>query len=208
MKELVLKTFLVAGTLGLLFVASCDNDDDADVINVGPAITLQVNGEDLDGGGDSIDATVGQSIILNLDVTDDDGIDSVVVVKLVNDTIVAQATQVVYPSATGGGVAQDVIVPVVEVDVDNDVQIEITAYDSEGNTNTEVVNVNVSGGEPIDPNDPTMPGDTINVPGDTTSVPGDTTSVPADTTNTGGTSSTGGTGSTDTGTGNDSGTYG
>jgi hypothetical protein len=142
MKKLFFNIFLLIGSFSLLFLVSCNDDDDVIIINEGPEINIQVNGGDIDGPHT---AGLGQTIVLNLDITDDDGVDSVVVRQFVGTTQVTEATQVIYPSAVGGTtVTQNVEITLVDVDVDDEVRIEITAYDVQGNSRTETIIVNVS----------------------------------------------------------------
>src|SRR5690606_12157886 len=84
MRKLIFHISLIFAALSLLFLTSCEDDDGDDIINTGPEIAYEVNG---DSDPSSIDADVGETIPLRLDVSDDDGVDSVVVRKIVDGTV-------------------------------------------------------------------------------------------------------------------------
>jgi hypothetical protein len=138
MKKLFFNVLLLVGAFGLVFLASC-NDDDVIIINEGPNINVQVNGSE-----GPFDAGVGQTIVLNLDITDDDGVDSVVIRQFVGGVEVVESRQVVYPATPGGSVTQNVEITLVNVQADDEVEVEITAYDMAGNSRTETVIINVT----------------------------------------------------------------
>lgn len=137
MRKLIFNIFLIFAALNLLFLVSCEDDDGNDIINTGPEIAFEVNGES---DPSSVDAAVGETITLRLDVSDDDGIDSIVVRKLVDGTVDTVSS---YQAGTGS-FNQDVDIVIEGTDAGGDVVIEIEAFDSEGNSNTQTITVNIS----------------------------------------------------------------
>ncbi len=142
MKKSIFNIIPFIGLLSLFVFVGCSDDDDdiLDPINSGPTIDVWVNGEE-DG---PFDATIGQTLVLTLDITDADGIDSVIVKKFVGGSEVMEETQTIYPTATGGDVNQNVEVSLAGVNSDEDVYIEVIAVDTEGNSNTETIELNIS----------------------------------------------------------------
>lgn len=136
MRKLIFNIFLFVGALNLLFLVSCEEDGD-DIVNTGPEIAIQVNGES---GSSSVDAGVGETVTVNVDVTDDDGVDSVIVRKVVNGTVGSTET---FQAGTGS-FSQDVDVTIEGSDIGGDVVIEIEAFDSEGNSNVQTITVNIA----------------------------------------------------------------
>jgi len=137
MRKLIFHISLIFAALSLLFLTSCEDDDGDDIINTGPEIAYEVNG---DSDPSSIDADVGETITLRLDVSDDDGVDSVVVRKIVDGTVDTTA------SLQGGSasVSDEVNIVIAGTDAGSDVVIEIEAFDAQGNRATQSITVNIS----------------------------------------------------------------
>lgn len=139
MRKLFLNAMPLLGVLGLLFLTGCDEDDE--ILNGGgPDISIQVNGEN----ETTFEGFVGETFQLNMDVEDDDGIDSVVVRKLI-DGVEDDNFQTEIFTAGGQTTFSDSLdIEIVVGDTAENVQIEVAAFDSEGNSSTETIDLSIS----------------------------------------------------------------